>query len=366
MSTSCPRRAITGSSPARTVRSPPSRSTSTTRSHSSAAILRTGAGRGAIPALATTTSTPPNRSPAAAIAREIAAASVTSACSPIALSVPSRAAASATSRPSRSMSATEAPRRTSARPQARPIPRAPPVIIATRPDRLNTASATTPPPRPLPDPVRRYATHGPYPPPRPLRRLARDRQQHVGRPDHGRELLERILGHPQRELRLARLIQGLGDLLTHPPGPDGVQLDRRDGQPPAPEGHRPRPRLPELDPRLLQRDQVQKRLRRLPEAVLELLAQQHQIGHLARPGDPPVHVDLRLLVGDVVGGHVGVDVDVQAHRLPLRLPVRPVHRRRHRLVEHLHVELEAERGHVTGLLVAQQVAGAADLQVAHG
>src|SRR5579875_1767521 len=262
MSTSCPRRAITGSSPARTVRSPPSRSTSTTRSHSSAAILRTGAGRGAIPALATTTSTPPNRSPAAAIAREIAAASVTSACSPIALPVPSRAAASATSRPSRSMSATEAPRRTSARPQARPIPRAPPVITATRPDRLNTASATTPPPRPL-------------------RRLARDRQQHVGRPDHGRELLERILGHPQRELRLARLIQGLGDLLTHPPGPDGVQLDRIDRQPPAPEGHRPRPRLPELDPRLLQRDQVQKRLRRRPEAVRELLAQQHQIGHLA-------------------------------------------------------------------------------------
>ena len=38
----------------------------------------------------------------------------------------------------------------------------------------------------------------------------------------------------------------------------------------------------------------------------------------------------------------------------------------HRLVEHLHVQLEAEGGDVAGLLVAEQVAGAADLQVAHG
>ena len=37
----------------------------------------------------------------------------------------------------------------------------------------------------------------------------------------------------------------------------------------------------------------------------------------------------------------------------------------HRLVEHLHVELEAERRDVAGLLVAEQVAGAAQLEVAH-
>src|SRR5581483_12510504 len=35
------------------------------------------------------------------------------------------------------------------------------------------------------------------------------------------------------------------------------------------------------------------------------------------------------------------------------------------LVEHLQVELEAERRDVAGLLVAEQVAGAADLEVAH-
>jgi hypothetical protein len=39
--------------------------------------------------------------------------------------------------------------------------------------------------------------------------------------------------------------------------------------------------------------------------------------------------------------------------------------RTHRLVEHAHVQLEAERGDVAGLLVAEQVAGAADLEVAH-
>ena len=91
-----------------------------------------------------------------------------------------------------------------------------------------------------------------------------------------------------------------------------------------------------------------------------------EVGDLARAGDAAVHVDLRLLVGDVVGRDVGVDVDVEAHRLGAR-------RRRRRppaacdgLVEHLHVELEAERRDVAGLLVAEQVAGAADLEVAHG
>ena len=62
------------------------------------------------------------------------------------------------------------------------------------------------------------------------------------------------------------------------------------------------------------------RLRQLAEAVLELLAQQLEVGDVDGARDPPVDVDLRLLVGDVVGGHVGVDVDVHA------APARPSRR----------------------------------------
>ena len=38
----------------------------------------------------------------------------------------------------------------------------------------------------------------------------------------------------------------------------------------------------------------------------------------------------------------------------------------HGLLEHLRVHLEADRGDVPALLVAEQVAGAADLEVGHG
>ena len=53
------------------------------------------------------------------------------------------------------------------------------------------------------------------------------------------------------------------------------------------------------------------------EAVLELVAQLLELGDLVRAGDAAVHVDLGLLVGDVVGRDVGVDVDVEAHGLGL-------------------------------------------------
>ena len=75
----------------------------------------------------------------------------------------------------------------------------------------------------------------------------------------------------------------------------------------------------------------------------------------------PVDVDLRRLEGDVVGRQVGVDGDVEAHR-PRRAPAPSSAARSasHRLVDHLAVELEADRGDVARLLVAEQVAGAAD------
>src|SRR3954471_7346932 len=185
--------------------------------------------------------------------------------------------------------------------------------------------------------------------------------------DHCRESALRVVRNSQRELRLARFVQRLGHLLLEALGAFGVEIDRRDGEPAAPERHRAGARLAELDARLLQGQEVLERLRERAEAVLKLLAQRLQLGDLARAGDAAVDVDLRLLVGDVVGGHVRVDVDVEAHGLRLVLAREPlVLARANRLVEHAHVQLEAEGGDVAGLLVAEQVAGAADLEVAHG
>ena len=65
-----------------------------------------------------------------------------------------------------------------------------------------------------------------------------------------------------------------------------------------------------------------------------------------------------------VAGHVGVDAGVDAHRARGRAPRWPESSAT-ASCEHLDVELEAERGDVAGLLGAEQVAGAADLEVAH-
>src|SRR5919201_5499249 len=140
-------------------------------------------------------------------------------------------------------------------------------------------------------------------------------QQGVGGPHHGGKSLARLLRHPHRDLRASRLVQRLGDALAQGPGPSRIQLDRGHSQPIAPERHRPRPRPPQLDPGLLERQQVRQRLGHRTEAILQLVAQRRQLGHLAGGADAPVDVDLGLLVRDVVGGHVGVHVDVQAHRL---------------------------------------------------
>ena len=83
------------------------------------------------------------------------------------------------------------------------------------------------------------------------------------------------------------------------------------------------------------------------ETILELLAQLLHVGDLDGRRDAAVHLDLCLLVRDVVGRHICVDVDVQAHRVR-RLRAVAVLRRAglalglgDRFVEHLHVQLEA-------------------------
>ena len=59
-----------------------------------------------------------------------------------------------------------------------------------------------------------------------------------------------------------------------------------------------------------------------------------------------------------VDRHVELDLGRLAHRLALQLG--------HRLVHHLAVEVVADGGDVAALVLAEQVAGAADLEVAHG
>src|SRR3954453_9807613 len=98
--------------------------------------------------------------------------------------------------------------------------------------------------------------------------------------DHCREALLGGIGNSQRELRLARLVQRLGDLLLQALGALGVEIDRRDGEPAAagvegaaggaagpaaPDRGPARPRLAKLDARLLQRDEVLERVRDRPE-----------------------------------------------------------------------------------------------------
>src|SRR3954469_2407774 len=105
---------------------------------------------------------------------------------------------------------------------------------------------------------------------------------------HCREALIGGIGNSQRDLRLPRLVQRLGDLILQAVGAFGVEIDWRDGQPAAPERHHTGPRLAELDARLLERDEVVERRRDRAEAVLELLAEHTELRHLASPRDAAV------------------------------------------------------------------------------
>src|SRR6478752_757582 len=77
-----------------------------------------------------------------------------------------------------------------------------------------------------------------------------------------------------------------------------------------------------------------------------------------------MNVDAERLRVDVRAGDVGIDASVDPHRP--RGDALLALERGHRLVEQLHVELEADGGHVAGLLRSEQFARAADLEVAHG
>ena len=91
-------------------------------------------------------------------------------------------------------------------------------------------------------------------------RQAGDGQQRVRGADDRREALLRVLGDAHRQLRAAGLVGRAGDLVLQARGAGGVEVDRRHGQPAAAEAHRAGAGLAELDPRLLQADEVDQRV----------------------------------------------------------------------------------------------------------
>ena len=125
-------RSITWGSAVRTVRQTPSRLTSIVASNASGSMVRIGP-QGAMPALAMTTSIPPSCSTVPATAARRASQSVTS-HSKVAVSVGSSAASAWMRSGSRPARASFMPLAASWRAVSAPIPRAGPVIRATRPE----------------------------------------------------------------------------------------------------------------------------------------------------------------------------------------------------------------------------------------
>ena len=78
--------------------------------------------------------------------------------------------------------------------------------------------------------------------------------------------------------------------------------------------------------------------------------------------DAAVDVELGGLVGDVVGRDVGVEGEIEAHGAHERAAVAA--ELGDRLGQQVAVELEADRGDVPRLLVAEQAARAAQLEIA--
>src|SRR3954454_21615694 len=101
--------------------------------------------------------------------------------------------------------------------------------------------------------------------------------------DCGKAML-RVIGNSQRELRLPRFVERVGDLLLEALGPLRIQVDRRHLEAAATEGHRAGAGLTELDARLLERDEVRGSLRDRAESGLELLAQRAELRDLAPSG----------------------------------------------------------------------------------
>src|SRR5439155_1184009 len=124
-----------------------------------------------------------------------------------------------------------------------------------------------------------------------------------------------------------------------------------------------RTRARKLELRLLDQEEVLDRLRQRAEPVLGRSLQLTQLVLALGQREPAMQIDLQRLGGDVLHRDVGIDACVDAHRT--RGDAALAGELRYRFGEHLYVELEAEGRDMSRLLVAQQVARAANLEVAH-
>ena len=85
---------------------------------------------------------------------------------------------------------------------------------------------------------------------------------------------------------------------------------------------------------------------------------------LGHRGQPPVRLEAGRFPADVAGRDVGVHGNLDVHHGRLRDRLAP--QRRDRLAHQAAVQVVPDRGDVARLGLAEQVAGAADLEVAHG
>ena len=111
-------------------------------------------------------------------------------------------------------------------------------------------------------------------------------------------------------------------------------------------------------------DQVHHRAAWIAEAVDQLF--QNVLARLARSdtGDLFVHFHAQQLVGNVFMRHISVHADFHARfDIALRSVAAQL---AHGFLDHLHIQIVADGGHVSALLRAQQVAHATNLQIAHG
>src|SRR5919108_1400538 len=138
-------------------------------------------------------------------------------------------------------------------------------------------------------------------------RFRRDLENRLRGGHNGRETIARLVREAHPDGLAARLVDRLRHPLAQRLRPPRVELDRRDRHALGGEADGARPGAAELDPGVLQADEVVERRGKRAEPVRELLAQHDELGDPAGARDAPVDLDLGGFVGHVVARHVGVD-----------------------------------------------------------
>ena len=102
-----------------------------------------------------------------------------------------------------------------------------------------------------------------------------------------------------------------------------------------------------------------------PKRSISSAAKAVDLAAVGEPGDAPVEPEPHAEIGDVIlrDQHRRADRDLRAPLLAGRLLAAVGARRGDRLFEHVLVELDADLADMPGLLVAEQIAGAADVEV---